>query len=531
MYQLETITFEQSRLFGGLFLDYLNQHQTAQSFYKYAPSLQGFKEILSSNLYSELNRELLSNIAFKQGQQVENTHANSYTNIEQLKNPNTYTVTTGHQLCLFTGPLYFLHKIISVIQLAHQLENDFPETKIIPVYWMASEDHDADEINHAHVFGKKIKWNTSLSGAVGDFSTSGIELAIEELETTLGNLPHAQELIQLFKKSYLEHPTLSAATRYLVNELFGKYGLVVIDGNDTAFKKQFKEEFKKDIFENISYDSVSKTINELKKNNFTIQVNPREINCFYIDTNLRSRFEKKGSNYQVLQTTHTFKEEELAHLIESNPEKISPNVVLRPLYQQKILPNIAYCGGPGELAYWLEYLNLFKAYNIQFPVLIPRNFVTIADKITLQKITKLNLNLSDVFKEENQLIQEYLNAKGISISLDEEKNEVSKVFEKLIIKANDVDKTLDASAKGELQKALNGITAIESKINKALKNKSETEINQIKNIKSKLFPDQMPQERYENFSIYYAKYGSEWLNSVFLQTKVLSGSYQILTEI
>lgn len=530
MYTLKPVPFAHTSLFGGLFSDYLNQSDNVKAFFSYPPTLTGFKNILSENSYDTLDRQLLSSILLKQCDKVSNSTSATRNNIDLLKQKNAYTLTTGHQLCLFTGPLYFIHKIISVIQLAEKLTKEFPDKYFVPVYWMAGEDHDAEEINHTYVYGNKISWSTEDTGSVGNFNTGGIAPVLEELKSLLGNTTHTNDVIELFRKAYLEHNNLNDATRFLVNELFGKFGLVIADGNDIEFKKQFKEEFREDILQQKAFKKVSAAIEKLKSSNYSIQVNPREINCFYMDGAIRSRIEKQDSLYKVVQTNLAFTETEMLELIEQHPEKISPNVVLRPLYQQKILPNIAYCGGPGEIAYWLEYLDMFKSFGIDYPVLVPRNFVSIIDKNVLQKMEKLKMEVTDVFAEEQVLIQNYLASKGITISLSEEKSEIEDMYAVLLEKAVNIDKTLEASVKAEMQKAVNGISVIEGKLNKALKSKSDTEINQIKTIKNKLFPLQSPQERIENVSSYLAKYGINWIDSIYHSTNVLSDSYQVLTE-
>ena len=530
MYTLNPVPYAQTSLFGGLFYDYLNQSEHLNSFFRFPATTEGFKKFLAENNYHQLNRHALSEILMRQSEKVNNNHAATVGHIEILKKANTYTVTTGHQLCLFTGPLYFVYKIISVIQLAKRLNKEFPDKNFVPVYWMAGEDHDAEEINHTYVYGNKLSWNTAETGSVGKFNTSGIASVIEELKSLLGNAAYTNDVIELFKNAYLNHSDLSNATRYLVNELFGKYGLVTVDGNDADFKKQFREEFIQDIFHQKAFEKVSSGIEKLKSLHYAVQVNPREINCFYMDGHIRARIEKHENGFRVVQTDIFFSNAEMSELIDVHPEKISPNVVLRPLYQQKILPNIAYCGGPGELAYWLEYMNMFQSFGIEYPILVPRNFVSIVDKNIFQKMEKLSLKITDIFSDEHTLIQHYLALRGITISLEEEKSQIDKLFTELTSKAVTIDKTLEASVKAEWQKAINGLAFVEGKLNKALKSKSETEINQIKTVKSKLFPLQSPQERIENVSSYLAKYGISWIDHIYQSTEILSGHYQVLTE-
>lgn len=513
MFQKQNIKIKTTKLFSSLFEDYISQSNSVKPFYNYHFSKQDFSEYLTKNTFDYLNRGVLVQSLNHQSKLVSNTSSLSLSNIQLLANKNTYTVTTGHQLCLFTGPLYFIYKIVSTINLCKSLKSNFPDKNFVPVYWMASEDHDFEEINHANVFGKKVVWNSEQKGSVGEFSTAGLQDVITELKTILGESDKANELLSVFESAYLKHHNLADATRYLVNELFGEHGIVILDGNDTELKHLFKEEFKKDIFDNTSYKLVSETITDLQKN-YSAQVTPREINIFYKEKGLRERIEKQGDRFVVLNTEISFSKEELETIIQTSPEKLSPNVVLRPLYQQKILPNIAYVGGPGELAYWLEYKTMFDAYKIHLPILMPRNFVMLLDKGTQNKLQKLNLSIDDVFRDGEELVKQFIKTQHNDINLEEAKKQLAEIFATITSTVTAIDKTLVGSTEAEKQKAINGVTAIEQKINRALKQKSETDVNQIWSIKEKLFPKSTPQERYDNFSMYYTKYGKEFINSV-----------------
>ena len=532
MFQKQNIPLVTTGLFSSLFSDYISQSSQVKSFYNEHFSLKDFTLYMEKNKFDYLNRPALVNALNQQSNLVSNTTALSKANILLLEKATTYTVTTGHQLCLFTGPLYFIYKIASTINLCKVLKTNFPKKDFVPVYWMASEDHDFEEINHANVFGKKVVWNSSQKGAVGEFSTEGLQEVITELKTILGDNEKSNELIQLFEKAYTNYSNLADATRYLVNELFGEYGVVILDGNDANLKQLFKGEFKKDIFENTSAQLVNKTIEELKVN-YSAQVTPRDINVFYKEKGLRERIEKQGNDYVVLNTDIKFTEQELNNIIETTPEKLSPNVVLRPLYQQKILPNIAYVGGPGEIAYWLEYKTMFDEFKIHLPILMPRNFVMFIDKGTQNKIQKLNLTIEDVFKDGEELVKAFIKTQHDDINLEEAKTQLTSIYASVLETVSAIDKTLVGTTEAEKQKAINGIATIEQKINRALKQKSETDINQIWAIKEKLFPKNTPQERYDNFSMYYTKLGKEFIANLMneLTYDLEKFEYTVLKEL
>jgi bacillithiol biosynthesis cysteine-adding enzyme BshC len=531
MFQKQTLAFEDTKLLNTLVQDYLLKKKETEQLYSHYPDKDGYKKLLqSANLFSDVDRHTLVACLTKQAQTVANTSPHSLTNIEKLKDTSCFTVATGHQLCLFTGPLYFIYKIISAINLSEWLNSSFPEKKFVPVYWMASEDHDFEEVNHAFAYGKKIEWKSEEKGAVGHFKTKGLDAVIAELETILGNSDNAKELVALFKSAYLKHNTLADATRFLVNELYGSYGLVIADGNDPDLKGTFREHFKKDIFKHTPAKKISETISYLSSKKYEVQVNPRDINCFFLTEGTRARVEKDGDSFKVVGTHMIFSKSAIEELIQKEPGKLSPNVVLRPMYQQHILPNVAYVGGPGELNYWLEYKTAFESMGIQFPILQPRSSVMIIDKNQEQKWNKLGLATQDLFRSEQELINTIVSAKGESISLEDEKKKVEELFNDLQKKSMEIDKTMENLVKAELQKTLNSISAIEAKLNKALKQRSETEINQIKTIKGKLFPENTAQERYDNFSMYYTKYGKGFIEAIRKNTEGNELKFVVLTE-
>lgn len=498
----EEISFQTTNQFSALFLDYINREPALQNLYSNYFNKEGFEKYFSENNFNYVNRVVLVNELTRQNSDI-SIRPKTRENISSLANANTFTITTGHQLCLFTGPLYFIYKIITTITLSKFLNKQFPDKHFVPVYWMASEDHDFEEINHANVFGKKITWETSQKGKVGSFKTEGINETIDQLAAILGDSENAGNLIRLFRESYAKS-TLAEATRFLVNELFGGYGLVILDGDSRELKKLFTPEIKKELSESFSYKAVTETTNFLKANNYTTQVHPRKINLFYAEGSIRERIEKNGNSFSVLNTDLSFTTETILQKTESSPEVFSPNVVLRPLYQQKILPNAAYVGGPGELAYWLQLKKEFEVSSIHFPVLMPRKFALIIEKSILGKLEKLDITSAGLFQDTELLIKKLI-AGEVQEDFSEEKKQLKDLFTQIKTKTENTDKTLGGTVEGELQKSLKGIETIEQKIIKALKIKNETAVNQVRTIRQKLFPENSIQERYDNFSAYYIK--------------------------
>ncbi|MGE4347240.1 MAG: bacillithiol biosynthesis BshC, partial [Flavobacteriaceae bacterium] len=233
------ITFQSSGYFSKIMVDYLNQSESLKPFYNRFPTLENFKlQIEEKKNFSQKNRNVLADSLLNQYKNFALSE-NTLQNIELLKNSNTFTITTGHQLNLFTGHLYFLYKIVSVINLSKELKSEHPNYNFVPVFWMATEDHDFEEINHFYLHGKKITWNREAGGAVGELDTQGLNEVFKVFSDEIGTSKNAEYLKTLFENAYLKHDNLTDATRFLVNELFSEYGLVILDGNDKSLKSLF----------------------------------------------------------------------------------------------------------------------------------------------------------------------------------------------------------------------------------------------------------------------------------------------------
>lgn len=504
-FESEYLSFRQLGLFSKLFLDYCEGKNEVREFYQFEANSDGILQFTRQHDYADLNRSELAEIIKKQYDCVSHVPPQVEDNIHVLNSANTFTITTGHQLCLFTGPLYFIYKILSVVVLCERLNKIQNEKKFVPVYWMASEDHDIAEIDHAHLFHKTIRWSTTETGKAGKLSTSGLTEIIEELKAILGEHPNAEKIIELFKDAYLEQPSLADATRHLVTALFGKWGLIVVDGDDTRLKKQFKAIIREDILGGHSFKLVEESIKRLSEKGYDIQVNPRQINCFYSLDNIRERLVYDGERYVVLNTDIHFDKDAFLQELNKHPERFSPNVVTRPLYQQCILPNAAYVGGPGELAYWLEYKSMFDFYRLPFPALIPRKFVAILDSVSVQRMENLGIMTQDLFRTQQELERIVMGALDLKFSVEQNEKMIRETFAELHSRVSQVDITLEGAVAAELQKALNGLKSIEVKTLRALKLKHEVALKQTESIRKKIFPEGIFQERLINFTEYYLR--------------------------
>jgi bacillithiol biosynthesis cysteine-adding enzyme BshC len=522
-----TIPFASTHQFSKLFLDYVSGDDKLRSFYAFPASDEGYQAAVDELNYNETFRKDVTAAIRGQYQQTGITINEAL--IKKLEEPGAMTVCTGHQLCLFTGPLYFIFKIITTIRVAEEQSKKTGKT-IVPVYWMATEDHDFDEISSVNLYGKTISWKTEAGGAVGRLKTGSLAPVLAELKTLMGENEAANKLFSIISKAYC-HDTLAMATRVLVHELFGG-NVLILDPDDTQLKKHFIPVFQKDLFENTPERFTLEASAKLTEAGYNVQVNPRKINVFYMKDDLRERIEEKDGKYHVLNSAISFTKEELQQELDNNPENFSPNVVLRPMYQQIILPNIAYIGGPGEIAYWLEYKTMFEQFNIPFPLLQPRNFALILEKQVEEKISKLGLQPQDFFGDVEELIKSFVKRiSGDALSMEKEKETIRTVFEGLRDKMLAADPTLKGAADAELQKQLNGIENLEGKLLKASKQKQETAIAQIRKGKEKILPGGVLQERYENFIPLYLKYGEGFIPALSECFELPVQGLLVLTEI
>ncbi len=526
----DCITYQSSGFFTPIITDYLNQKSELHPFFNRYPGVENFAAQIQEKQqqYPKAYREILVERLNAQYQLVEASEKTK-NNIAALGQSNTFTVTTGHQLNLFTGPLYFLYKIASAVNLAAKLQSEHPEHHFVPVYWMATEDHDFEEINYFNVNGRKFRWNRQTSGAVGRLDTKGLDDVFEVFSKELGAGKNADALRSLFDKAYLGHATLAQATRFLANELFGSTGLVIIDGDDSELKRLFSPYIKAELLEQKAFAHVSETIQKLANLGYDIQVNPREINLFYLGDGLRERIIFEKDQYRVNNTSIGFSKEEILLELDRHPENFSPNVVMRPLYQEVILPNLCYIGGGGELAYWLELKSMFDAAGVAFPVLLLRNSVLVATQKQADKADRLGLSWQDLFAKPSELAEiKTRELSSFPIDLSAHKLALQHQFDALFALAEQTDRSFSGAVKAQYAKQTNGLENLEKRLLKAQKRKHAEELARIAELQNALFPNGGLQERQVNFAEFYASYGRVFIEQLLETLDPMSNRFDVL---
>ena len=522
------IDFRETGFFSPLICDYVYEPTKVRHLFNNHPTLQGFEEqIKEKRGFSQEKREVLTQVLSEQmnGLQLSETQIE---NISLLNGSSTYTVTTGHQLNLFTGPLYFLYKIISTINLAKQLKEAYPEIDFVPVYWMATEDHDFEEIQFFNFRETKLSWDRESGGPVGRFNCEGIETVYDRFSSMLGNNRNADSLRALFKKAYTEGGDLSSATRIIAHELFHDNGLLILDGDDRALKKLFSPYMSKELEEGICWNATDES-NRFLEDQYKVQVNPRELNLFYIEDGLRERVISEGEGYRVNNTDLYFDKRGMEQLLEQTPEKLSPNVLMRPLYQEVILPNLAYIGGGGELAYWLQLKSVFDNMEVPFPILILRNSVLLCSSKQHSKMEKLQLEIKDMFKGALELSNEKVRTVSeIDIDLTEQRAMLERMFKELKELSDRTDSSFSGAVLAQEKKQLNGLDKLEKRLLKAQKRKHNELLSRIDTLHRQLFPGGSLQERKANFSEFYEIYGRDLITALIERLDPLSTYFDVL---
>lgn len=522
------VPFGSTGYFSAMMRDYLDQTPTLQPFYHRFPTLENLRLQASEKAgFSPEKRRILSQALSRQ---YSSQGLPVPEEVALLLKPNTFTVTTGHQLCLFTGPLYFIYKLVTAVNLAAKMKREYPDLEVLPVYWMATEDHDFEEVNHIHLEGKRISWIHPSGGAVGHLDTNGIEELIEEIRLHLPASTAAEELLEMFRTAYAE-PTLAAATRKLVHLLFPDTRLVVVDGDDPELKAQFTSVATADLFDQLHFKTLRESNAPLEEA-YHLQAMVREVNLFYLDNEGRDRLERRGDEFRRLGSAKTFTRDEIKKELETHPERFSPNVILRPLYQEMILPNLCYIGGGGELAYWFQLKPLFDLHRVPFPILLLRNSVLWVPHNASVWAGKEGITAKEMFLPVQQLLKSRIsaNAPVNDLSFSAQEEQLRQLFAQWEDFAALTDKSMLGAVKAQQAKQLKGFENLRKKFLRAEKRRQAERTERITRFRSVCFPGEKLQERHDNFSSYYARYGRRWLEVLLEELDPLALQFSVLEE-
>jgi bacillithiol biosynthesis cysteine-adding enzyme BshC len=509
------VNYTETNAFSKLVVDYLSGSETLRPFYKHTPDIEGILKAIDARKNAPVNRQLLVD-----QMRIQYAHLalapKQEEFLQQLLLDNTFTITTAHQPNIFTGPLYFIYKILHAIKMADALRTQLEGFHFVPVYYMGSEDADLDELGHFFVDGEKRTWQTSQTGAVGRMNTTGFELLTNQLEGQFAHMPFGKQMVEMCRNAYQQHDNVQQATLYLVNELFKAFGLLVVIPDNAAFKKVFAPIVKKELLQHFSQPAVEKAI-ALLEPHYKIQVKGRPINLFYLNHDgQRERIEKVGDQYAVHALGLSFSENEICRLVDEQPQLFSANVILRGVFQECILPNIAFIGGGGELAYWLELKGVFEKAGVPFPVLVLRNSMLILNERHQHLQIKNDITDAELFLPVQQLLDKAAAEKHeIGLIISNEEKVLFEIYERWQLSAEKNDITLKPYVAALHTKALQGLHALDKKLKRAARKNLGDSGGQLVKLKSQIFPNENLQERVENFMPFFAAYGPALLQALY----------------
>ena len=480
-----------------IIFDYVLEDERIKGFSEGLPSKERIESMMETKFRSaEIRKSLSSSILSDYSEKYD--YQPVIDNINLLSDSRTFTVTTGHQLNLFTGPLYFILKIAQTIKLSTQLKKLFPDFSFVPVYWMATEDHDLEEINHIHLFNQKREWQTSQKGATGRMNTQGLDAFGDNLKDLFENSPATKSLVGRITEIYNTSQTLAEATRGMVHLLFPKEGIVVMDADKSELKKHFIPLLLKELKESTVFERMTRTNEELKGLGYHAQVNPRKINLFYLKESSRNRIVREKDKWSELNGEQTWNWEELELEVNDFPERFSPNAAFRPLYQEFILPNLMTVGGSGEIAYWLQLKSVFKEFKVDFPFLQLRNSHLFLSKKQTDLLDEFSLKINDLLTRKEELLKSVA-GELVKVDLKDDSKYIIRKLEDLTRKVINEDSSLEGKMLGVKRVLENSLNQIQSKLEKSVKSKNSNKFSQLEKLHDSVTPGGKLNERTINF--------------------------------
>ena len=525
------IPFRDTGQFAARDVAYVEQDARLRPFMEHAPSVESFTAAIASRKAFGCDRDTLVEVLNEQYAGYGIKAKRRPAGIEQLRADDAFTIVTAHQASLFLGPLYYVYKILSAVALSRKLAEAYPGQTFVPVFVLGAEDHDLDEIDHLRVSGQTFRWDTDQTGATGQMTLAGIDAVRESVAEALGDSTSAQHLTELLARCYREDRTLGVATGHFVAELFGRYGVVVANLNDARLKRNFAEHIRREVLGRASKPLIDSTVQALTAEGFSQQAHARDINFFYLQPGRRDRIERQGERYVVLDTELSFSEGEMRAEIDAHPERFSPNVVMRPLLQEVSLPNLAYVGGGGELAYWLERRSQFAAFGVPMPVLVRRDSAWWVTHEQRKALRKLSLNPADLLGDGHQLLRRVATEQaGHAVDFTKEREALHDLLTGISASAKRVDPTLEKHVLAKSALLDKELVALEKRLVRRLKKQEADSVGRTEALRAELLPGGGLQERKDSFMNLYARWGDAFFDALLAAFDPLDGRLKVFVE-
>ncbi|MBM4166296.1 MAG: bacillithiol biosynthesis cysteine-adding enzyme BshC [Ignavibacteria bacterium] len=533
-----------AEFFSHLFTTYLYNFSTVTKFFSGDfHSTESIIEKTNAIRFQQTEREILVNVLLEQASEFHSLEQ-SQKNIELLNDENTFAIVTGQQVGIFGGPLYTLYKAITTIKLASIFQEQYPDKNFVPVFWMEGEDHDLNEANNVTLINAEQKIESfryfpggipsnEKHGAVGE---TIFDFFFNEMKSRLfQSLPQTEfteSVISLFSDCYRDGVSFNVAFARLLNALLGDSGIVFLYPNDKRLKHIVSNIYKKELQE---YPRTSQLVIEQSaelEQQFEAQVKSRAINLFLLYHNGRYAIEPIENGFHLKGTHKYFSQQELFSLLEDAPEKFSPNVVLRPICQDTLLPTVAYVAGPSEIAYFAQFKFVYEYFNIPMPIIFPRTSVTLVEPRVARAMEKYNLRIADFFSKKDVLIQNVAQRISEFSAMEifsETENVLQSQLERLQLQLSAIDTTLVAALGTAKNKILYQLTSLKERTLASQQKKYQSRLQQLEKSLHTIFPNESLQERELNVLYFLNKYGMQILEKLKEEIRIDVFEHQFLS--
>lgn len=512
----ETYSFDKLP-FSKLFKTYVSKFEELNNFYSVNPfsdseitsKAKTIEKKESHKKFIKAIKNLHSELGIQQNKQV-----------EKLAGPDSLAIVTGQQLGIYGGPVFTIYKTISTILLAKEWEKKLSRP-VIPVFWLADEDHDFEEVAWFGIPGNdeflKLEYTAKSNGKlVSDITIQdGIDELKSSIKSEMFDTDFTENLWDLFDRCFKSGVTFRKAFALMMDELFGKHGLLIVGSNYEPIKKIVADLFKKSVTHT---SDINKSLEEQSgklEANFHRQVILGDSNLFYINEN-DQRLKLDHAEGKWSAGNNSWSEQELLELIENKPGRFSPNVFLRPLIQDQLLPTLGYVAGPGEVAYYGQMKQMYPHFDLEMPVIFPRFSATLIESGIDRILKKIPFEFHRYGERIEDLEKEY-----VKISETTDVEAIFKNWKDSIQSAStgpkDVIKEIDGSLDGLVGKTVSGfgteLDKLKGRVYRSIKQQEETQLQRIRKIKAQLYPDNGLQERMVSFMYFMNKYGVDvWDN-------------------
>jgi bacillithiol biosynthesis cysteine-adding enzyme BshC len=523
----------------NLFLDYVYDFEKVAQFY--TCNFRSDDDLL--NYIQTYNPDKINRVELYEALMNQNNHdTESVRNIKLLTEPNTFVIVTGQQLGFMGGPLYTIYKIFTAIKLADLMSDKFPDYNFVPLFWMESEDHDFNEINKVKIFDKTNSFCTHEYCPIGynsetNLGATGKIILDSEINAFNNNILNTMQiteyapLIQNLLSIYSEGKSNEKCFVDFVSEFVRGTGLIFLNPNSIEIKRLLKPIFEKELLEFPKTSEFIINISAKLEEIYHAQVKARPINLFYHHQKGRFLIEPNGTDYALKGTRQKFSKPEIIETLNTTPEVFSPNVILRPICQDSILPTFMYVAGPSEIAYFAQINSVYNYFGMRMPIIYPRASATLLESRIQNLLTKFNLGLTELSVNYTG-VQKRITDSMSDIKIEEEFEkailEINNVFTNLENITKHIDVTLINNLKTTKEKTEHLFKVYEEKLYNSQKRNHTVALEQLEKVKNNIFPKGNLQERELNLIYYLNKYSSSITDKIYHELDITCFQHQLI---